>query len=87
DGSIGSLQSQIAQARARITEAQEQAIQTTQTRRVQAGNDLTQVNTALNQQQMRSIAAVDGKTRSEIRAPYSGTIEKIAFSAVGDVVR
>ncbi|WP_226017798.1 HlyD family type I secretion periplasmic adaptor subunit [Novosphingobium sp. FKTRR1] len=87
EGSIGSLQSQIAQTRAKITEAQEQAIQTTQTRRVQAGNDLAQVNTALNQQQMRSIAAVDGKTRSEIRAPYSGTIEKIAFSAVGDVVR
>jgi HlyD family secretion protein len=25
--------------------------------------------------------------RSEIRAPYSGTIEKLAFSAIGDVIR
>ncbi|MCW1381309.1 HlyD family type I secretion periplasmic adaptor subunit [Novosphingobium sp. KCTC 2891] len=87
DGNAGSLQAQIAQARARITEAQEQSIQLAQTRRVQAGTDLTQVNTALNQQQVRSVAAADQQDRSEIRAPYSGTVEKIAFAAIGDVVR
>lgn len=87
EGSIGSLNAQIAQARAKITEAQEQSIQLSQTRRVQAGQDLAQVNTALNQQQLRSVAASDQQDRSEIRAPYSGTIEKIAFAAVGDVVR
>jgi HlyD family secretion protein len=87
EGNVGSLQAQIAQARAKITEAQEQSIQLTQTRRLQAGNDLAQVNTALNQQQLRSVAASDQQGRSEIRAPYSGTIEKIAFAAVGDVVR
>ncbi|MEO0033077.1 MAG: hypothetical protein RIS94_2835, partial [Pseudomonadota bacterium] len=59
DGSIGSLQAQIAQARAKITEAQEQSIQLSQTRRVQAGTELAQVNTALNQQQLRSVAATD----------------------------
>lgn len=87
DGNVGSLQSQIAQARARITEAQEQSIQLVQTRRVQAGTDLAQVNTALNQQQVRSVAAADQKQRTEIRAPYSGTVEKVAFSAIGDVIR
>jgi HlyD family secretion protein len=87
EGSIGSLQSQIAQARAKITEAQEQSIQMAQTRRVQAGTDLAQVNTALNQQQLRSVAAADQQVRSEIRAPYTGTVEKIAFAAIGDVVR
>ncbi len=87
DGNVGSLQAQIAQARAKITEAQEQAIQLTQTRRLQAGTDLAQVNAALNQQQMRSVAASDQQGRSEIRAPYSGTIEKIAFAAIGDVIR
>jgi HlyD family secretion protein len=35
-----------------------------------------QVNTALNQQQLRKVSAADQKDRSEIRAPYSGTIEK-----------
>jgi HlyD family type I secretion membrane fusion protein len=87
DGNVGSLMAQIAQARARITEAQEQSIQLTQTRRVQAGTDLAQINTALNQQQLRSVAASDQQDRSEIRAPYTGVIEKIAFAAIGDVVR
>lgn len=87
DGNVGSLQAQIAQARARITEAQEQSIQLGQTRRAQAGADLAQVNTALNQQQLRSVAASDQQDRSEIRAPYAGVIEKIAFAAIGDVVR
>ena len=87
EGNMASLQAQIAGARAKITEAQEQSIQLGQTRRVQAGQDLAQVNTALNQQQLRSVAADDQKVRSEIRAPYSGTIEKIAFAANGDVVR
>jgi HlyD family secretion protein len=87
EGNVGSLQAQIAQARAKITEAQEQSIQLSQTRRVQAGTDLAQVNTALNQQQLRSVSAADQQDRSEIRSPYSGTIEKIAFAAVGDVVR
>ncbi|MBX9665304.1 HlyD family type I secretion periplasmic adaptor subunit [Novosphingobium sp.] len=87
DGNVGSLQAQIAQARARITEAQEQSIQLGQTRRVQAGTELAQINTALNQQQLRSVAASDQQDRSEIRAPYTGVIEKIAFAAIGDVVR
>ena len=87
EGNVGSLQAQIAQARAKITEAREQSIQLTQSRRLQAGNDLAQVNGSLNQQQMRSVAAADQQGRSEIRAPYSGTIEKIAFAAIGDVVR
>ncbi len=87
DGNIGALQAQIAQTRARISETQEQAIQLSETRRAQAGSELSQVNTSLNQQQVRSVAATDQQTRSEIRAPYAGTIEKIAFAALGDVVR
>lgn len=87
DGNVGAMQAQIAQARAKITEAQEQSIQLAQTRRVQAGTDLAQVNTVLNQQQVRSVAAADQQDRSEIHAPYSGTVEKIAFAAIGDVVR
>ena len=86
-GTLGSLQAQIAQTRAKITEAREQAIQLGETRRVEASNDLNQINTALNQQQMRRVTAGDSHDRSEIRAPYAGTVEKIAFTAVGDVIR
>lgn len=87
DGSIAALQAQIASTRAGITEAHEQAIQLRETRRSQAGQQLAQINTTLNQQQMRSVAAGDQQDRSRIRAPYSGTVEKIAFAAIGDVVR
>ena len=87
EGTIGSLQAQIASTRARITEAQEQAIQVRESRRSQAGTELGQVNTVLNQQQLRRVAATDQQNRSEIRAPYTGTVEKIAFAAIGDVVK
>jgi len=86
-GTLGSLEAQIAQTRAKITEAHEQIIQLGQSRRVEASNDLNQINTALNQQQMRRVTASDSHDRSAIRAPYAGTIEKIAFAAVGDVIR
>jgi HlyD family secretion protein len=87
DGSLGSLEAQIAQTRAKITEAQEQAIQLTESRRVAAGNDLNQINASLNQQQMRRVTASDSRDRSDVRAPYAGTVEKIAFAAAGDVIR
>lgn len=87
EGNIAALNARIAESRAKITEAQEQSIQLTESRRVKAGTDLAQVNSMLNQQQLRSIAATDQHDRSEIRAPYSGTVEKIAFAAIGDVVR
>lgn len=87
EGNIAALNARIAETRAKITEAQEQSIQLVESRRVKAGTDLSQVNTVLNQQQLRSVAASDQHDRSDIRAPYSGTVEKIAFSAIGDVIR
>lgn len=87
DGRIASLHAQIAQTRSQITETQERAIQLSQTRRVDAGNELTRVLTALNEQRVRSVSAGDQQNRSEIRAPYTGTVEKIAFAAIGEVVR
>ena len=87
DGTRGSLEAQIAQSRARITEAREQAIQLIETRRVAAGNELNQINAQLGQQQIRRVTANDSRDRSAVRAPYAGTVEKIAFAAVGDVIR
>lgn len=87
DGNIGSLQAQIAQARARIYETQEQALQVKDTRRATAGQDLARINAELNDKQLRSFAASDQQSRTEIRAPYAGTVEKIAFAAMGEVIR
>ncbi|NOU02824.1 MAG: HlyD family type I secretion periplasmic adaptor subunit [Novosphingobium sp.] len=87
DGSIAAQQSQVAEARARIAETQQQLIQLSETRRAQAGEEVARINTALNDQRLRSVSATDQNTRSEIRAPYSGTVEKVAFTAIGEVIR
>lgn len=87
NGSIAALQAQIAQTEARMAEANEQLIQLGQTRRAEAGTQLASVNAALNQQQVRSVSAGDQHDRSIIRAPYSGTVDKLAFATIGDVVK
>jgi HlyD family type I secretion membrane fusion protein len=86
-GNIGALTAQIAQARARISETREQIIQLGQSRRTEAGTSLATLNDQLNQQQVRSISAMDAQSRTMIRAPYDGVVEKLAFAAVGDVIR
>jgi HlyD family type I secretion membrane fusion protein len=86
-GSVGALRANIAQTQARITEAREQIIQLGQTRRSEAGTELAQVNGTLNQQQVRSVSAVDAQGRSVLRAPYDGVIDKLAFNTIGGVVR
>lgn len=86
-GSVAALQASIAQSQARMTEAREQMIQLGETRRSEAGNQLTAVNSTLNQQQVRSVSAGDQQDRSVIRAPYAGIVDKVAFAAVGDVIR
>lgn len=86
DGQIASLRASIAQTQARISETREQMIGISQTQRTQAGNELTQVIAALNEQQVRSVSASDQFERSVIRAPYNGLVDKLAFSANGDVI-
>lgn len=87
EGSIGALRANIAQSNAGIAEAQEQRIQIAQNARTQAGAELAQVDAALNQQRVTSASAGDQVDRSEIRAPYAGTIDKLVFAAIGEVVR
>ncbi len=87
EGSIGALQASIAQANAGIAQANEQRIQIGQTARAQAGAELARVEEAINQQRVASASAGDRYDRSAIRAPYAGTIDKLAYNAVGEVVR
>ena len=86
-GQIASHEADIAQAQARISEAEEQSIQLGQTRRADAGQQLANVNAALNEQRIRRTAATDSRDRSIIRATYAGTVGNLAYAAVGDVVR
>jgi HlyD family secretion protein len=87
EGSIGALQANIAQANAAIAQAQEQQVQVGQSARTQASAELAQVNAAINDQTVASADAGDRLDRSAIRAPNAGTIDKLAFAAIGEVVR
>lgn len=87
NGNIGALNAQIAQARGRISETREQMIQLGQTHRSEAGDQLNQINAQLNQQQVRSISAIDTQDRTLIRAPYDGVVEKLAINTIGGVIR
>ena len=87
DGNIASLQANIAETDAHVSETREQSIQVDQTRRIDAASQLEQVNAALNDQSVRSISATVQKQETEIRAPYAGTVEKLAYTTIGDVVR
>lgn len=86
-GNIGALNAQIAEVGARITETRQALIQLGQTRRSEAGTQLAQVNAALNQQQIRRVSAGDLQDRSIVKAPYAGVVNKLAFAAIGDVVK
>jgi HlyD family secretion protein len=86
DASSASLGANIAQTRARISEIREQAIQVDQEARSQAGTELAEVITALNDQQVRQVSTGDTVDRSIIRAPYNGVVDKLAFSTIGGVV-
>lgn len=86
-GSIGALQANIAQSNAAIAEANEKRIQQGQTARTLAGSELSRVEAAINSQRFASASAEDSLNRSTIRAPSAGTVDKMAYNTVGDVVR
>lgn len=87
EGSIAAQQAELSQIGGRISETREQIIQLEASKRSVAGEELARTNAVLNEQRMRKATAVDQNARSEIRAPYSGTVEKLAFSATGEVIR
>lgn len=86
EGSAASYQSQIAQARARIAEIRQSGIQLEQSARTQAGMELVEVMTRLNDGKIKSVAATDQFNRALLRAPYAGVVEKLAYTTIGGVV-
>jgi HlyD family type I secretion membrane fusion protein len=86
-GTAGSLQANIAQSRARISETREQMIQVTQTARKEAGRQLAEVSARLNEQQVRDVNADETVNRAVIRAPVDGIVDKLALATIGGAVQ
>jgi len=86
EGSIGALDAEVAQTNARISEVREQKLTLDQSRRSEAAAELAQVVSAIADQRIR-IAEVDDRfARAIVRAPATGTIEKLAYTTIGSVV-
>ncbi|MEM9312166.1 MAG: biotin/lipoyl-binding protein, partial [Pseudomonadota bacterium] len=87
EGNIGALQANIAQSNAGMAQAEQQRIQIGQTARADAGAELARVEAAINDSRINRASAEDEFDRSEVRSSHSGTVDKLAFAAIGEVVR
>jgi HlyD family secretion protein len=85
-GSRAELTANISQTRAHISETREQMLNIDKTNRSEAGTQLATVVAQINEQQVRSASATDTHDRSVIRAPQSGTIDKLAYTTIGSAV-
>ena len=85
-GSRAAYLASIAEVRARISETREQMLNVDKTRRSDAATELATVVTQLGEQQVRSASANDTFARSVIRAPQSGTVDKLAYATIGSAV-
>lgn len=85
-GSLGSLQATIAQTSGKIAEARALLLQQRSERRADAGKELAQLDTMLNQQRIAAATAADTLGHTVLRAPHAGTVNHLAVSAVGELV-
>ncbi|MGN6818310.1 MAG: HlyD family type I secretion periplasmic adaptor subunit [Sphingomonas sp.] len=85
-GSKAALESNIAEARAHIAEADEQILNVDKQIRSDAGTQLAEVVGQLNDQQVRVATTTDTVDRSEIRAPQSGVVDKVAYTTIGSAL-
>lgn len=85
-GQRAALQANIAEARARISEAREQMLSLAQTARADAATELAQVLAQISDQTVRRATANDTFGRSILRAPQAGVVDKLAYTTVGSAV-
>lgn len=85
-GSRGALSASIAETRGRISETREQMLNVGKASRSEAATQLAGVIAQLNEQRYRLASAQDAFGRTVIRAPQSGTVDKLAFTTIGSAI-
>lgn len=85
-GEIGTLEANIVQNQARITETDREIAFNRHNMRSLAGQELNQVVSDLGEGHVRSVNAYDVLDRSKIRAPQDGLVDSIAFITPGSAV-
>jgi HlyD family secretion protein len=86
DGVEGQLASQIAETRAKVSEARLQALQAEQTFQSELLRDLREAEAKEGELMERRLAAEDQMNRTIIRAPTSGAVHELAVHTIGGVV-
>lgn len=81
-----SLQADIAQAEAQISETREQILNVSQSRRVEAGQQLANVLAQLAEQDSRTVSIEDTLQRATITAPQAGIVDQIVYTTPGSAV-
>ena len=85
-GEQGEIDAAIARARARINEIRLQIIAIDDSARTEAQRELTLVETKISELADRHMAISDRLSRTEIRAPISGTVNELNIHTIGGVV-
>jgi HlyD family type I secretion membrane fusion protein len=85
-GERGEIDAAIARAKARQSEIQLQIISIDEMARTEAQRELSLVETKLSEQNERKTAIKDRLSRTDIRAPISGTVNELAVHTIGGVI-
>jgi HlyD family secretion protein len=85
-GESGEIDAALARAKLRISETRLQIISIDDTARTEAQRELRQVEAKLSELQDRRVANEDRLSRTDIRAPISGTVNEMTVFTVGGVI-
>jgi HlyD family secretion protein len=85
-GNAASAETSIAQTNAKIAELRERMYMLEDNARKEAGAELANVQTKLIELRQNNVVAQDTNNRNLVRAPYSGLIDKLAYTTIGGVV-
>jgi HlyD family type I secretion membrane fusion protein len=85
-GELGETDAGIARARARMSGIKLQIISVDETAKTEAQRELSTVDTKISEFNDRRIAIEDRLSRTDIRAPLSGTVNELAVHTVGGVI-
>ncbi|WP_254424148.1 HlyD family type I secretion periplasmic adaptor subunit [Thalassospira marina] len=86
EGQHGELAAEIASIQTQIAETQMAILQLERDRRTEVLTDLSDVERQLAELKQRQIALVDQLRRTDIRAPYAGTIYQMQVHSEGGVI-
>jgi len=85
-GEAGRIDAELARAGARISEVRLQILAINEEARTLAQRELSQIETRLSELRDREMAVRDRLSRTDIRAPITGTVNEVKVNTIGGVV-